>query len=210
MKKAPPENAPLTPYSTEIAQFEEFLKIVGFKRTEGSIYGLLVLSADSLSSEDIGKSLGLSQGAVSQGLKNLTHWGAVTSRYSPQHRAHLHSATQDSLQIVSSVFQKREKGAIEAFRRVNETARDRFLAEGDTPESSRIKRLNSNITTCEFAQVIMDFAISLSRLGFLDGQYAKIIRTLPRVLDVLVKGPKTITNLRNQVLEKIKERSPWA
>ena len=137
-----------------IAHYEEFLKAVGFKRSDGSIFGLLALSAEPLSSEDIGRSLGLSQGAVSQGLKNLAHWGAIESRYSSQKRAQLHGAVNDSLTIVSTIFQKREKGAIETFRRANEAARDRFLSDGAKPESERIVRLNSYVTTCEFAQVV--------------------------------------------------------
>ncbi len=192
-----------------ITQYEEFLKAVGFKRSDGSIFGLLALSAEALSSEEIGKILGLSQGAVSQGLNNLVHWGAVESRYSSLKRAHLHNAVGDSLAIVSTIFQKREKGAIEAFRRANETARDRFLAEGAKPDSDRIQRLTSYVTTCEFAQVVMDFAILMSRLGASQSQYSKVIRTLPKVLSTVVSGSKVLSGFGSQLMAQVKERTAW-
>src|SRR5687768_210706 len=133
----------------DVAPFEEFLKVIGFKRSDGAIFGLLALSDVPLTSEEIGNALGLSQGAVSQGLKNLTHWGAIESRYSSEKRKQLHSGVVDSLSIVSTVFRKREQGAIESFRHAMENARNRFLAEGDDVDSDRVRRLNSYITTCE-------------------------------------------------------------
>lgn len=192
-----------------IVNYEEFLKAVGFKRSDGSIFGLLALSAEPLSSEEIGRTLGLSQGAVSQGLKNLSHWGAIESRYSSEKRAQLHGAVNDSLSIVSTIFQKREKGAIEAFRRANEAARDRFLNEGARPDSDRILRLNSYVTTCEFAQVVMEFAIALSRLGAPHTQYAKVIRSLPKVLGTVMSGSKLLTGFGTQLMAQVKERTAW-
>ena len=193
----------------ELAHFEEFLKIIGFKRTDGAIFGLLVLSESPLSSEEIGKTLGLSQGAVSQGLKGLSHWGAVESRYSSERRVQLHTAPQDSLSIAATIFQKREQGAIEAFRKANEAARARCLREGDKELSPRIQRLESNITTCELAQVVMGFVVGLNRLGVLQSQYARVVRTLPKVLGLLLKGPQAAGGLRQTILSQIKERSSW-
>ena len=193
----------------DIVHYENFLKAIGFKRSDGAIFGLLSLSPEPLSSEEIGKALGLSQGAVSQGLKSLSHWGAIESSYSPLRRAQLHTAVSDSLSIVATVFQKREKGAIEAFRRANESARARFLAEGDAEESARIQRLDSYVTTCAFGQVIMEFAITLSRLGASQRQYAKIIRALPRALGTIVKGARTLGGLRDGIVSNLKERQLW-
>lgn len=195
--------------SPDVAHFEDFLKAVGFKRSDGSLFGLLVLSPEPLTSEEIGNALGLSQGAVSQGLKTLSHWGAIESRYSSARRAQLHSAVSDSLSIVSTIFQKREKGAIEAFRRANEAARDRFLAEGDNSESDRIKRLDSYVTTCEFAQVVMEFAILLNTNGILQNQYSKVIRGLPKVLGAVVQGTKALSGMRQQLVARVRENNPW-
>lgn len=212
MKKLKPGKTPApkkAERAPELGAFEDFLKTIGFKRSDGTIYGLLVLSPVGLSSEEIGKQLGLSQGAVSQGLKKLTHWGAVESRYTPERRVQLHTATVDSLKIVATVFQKREQGAIDAFRRANAAARDRFLAEGADPESDRLLRLESNVTTCEFAQVVMEFVVGLSRLGVMQAHYARVVRSLPRALGLLMKGPKLAGGLKTQVVARWKERSLW-
>lgn len=198
------------PRAPELSAFEAFLKAIGFKRSDGSIYGLLVLSEAPLSSEEIGKRLGLSQGAVSQGLKKLSHWSAVESRYAPERRVQLHSATVDSLSIVASIFQKREQGAIESFRKANAAARDRFLAEGEDPASTRQRRLDSNITTCELAQVVMDFVVALGRSGLMQSQYARVVRSLPKALGVLQAAPKIAEGIRSRVAAKVRERSLWA
>lgn len=175
------------PRPPEIAQFESFLKTIGFKRSDGSIFGLLVLSPEPLSSDEIGRALGLSQGGVSQGLARLSHWGAIETRYSPERRVRVHTALVDSLSIVATVFTKREKGAIEAFRRANESARDRALASGADRESDLVQRLDSYIVTCELAQVVMEFVMLLSRLNVRVGHYHRIVRALPKVLGAIAK-----------------------
>ena len=99
----------------EIPAFETFLYKVGFKRNEGAIFGLLVLSDRPLASEQIEEVLGLSQSAVSLALKKLSHYGAVETfenRVSEK-RVKLHTVKEDSLSIVASLFRKREQETIE-------------------------------------------------------------------------------------------------
>jgi len=62
---------------TEISCFESFLNNIGFKRIDGAIYGLLVLSETPLTSDEIEKTLSLSQSAISLSLKTLTHFGEM-------------------------------------------------------------------------------------------------------------------------------------
>ncbi|MCB0420285.1 MAG: hypothetical protein KDD61_04780, partial [Bdellovibrionales bacterium] len=132
-------------------EFEVFLKSVGFKRIEGSIYGYLVLSPEPVTLEELHKALGISVGAASQGLNSLTQWGAVDSRYHPDKRAQVHQATQDSLKIVATIFQKREIIAVKSFRENAERAIQLFLELGDAPNSLRIVRLKSIVLTCQTA-----------------------------------------------------------
>ena len=52
----------------ELPHFEMFFNRIGFKRIDGSVFGLLVLSKKALTSEEIEEALGLSQSAVSLSL----------------------------------------------------------------------------------------------------------------------------------------------
>ena len=94
----------------EIVHFEDFFSRMGFKRIDGSIFGLLVLANRPLTSEEIEETLQLSQSAVSLSLKTLGQIGAIESRDSKsESKAKHHFAKEDSLAIVASVFRKREE-----------------------------------------------------------------------------------------------------
>ena len=91
-----------------LRHFEKFLKSIGFKRIEGSIYGLLILSELPLSSEEIQKKLGLSQAAVSNAIKMLNYYTAVETSLDHNKGCRVYEATQDCISVVSNVLQKRE------------------------------------------------------------------------------------------------------
>lgn len=179
----------------EIPVFENFLHKIGFKRNEGAIYGLLVLSEKALSSEEIEKTLGLSQSAVSQGLKRLTLYGAVETRESrdPERRVKEHFAKEDSLAIVSSVFRKREQETIEEFKKM---AKRVLASDPRGKHKKRNRRLNSIVSTCEIAESVMNFVISLAGVGQ-GALYDEVVHNLPKVLDMLTNGAN---GLRGQAL----------
>ena len=62
----PPEEQLLA----ELPTFELFFKTFGFKRVHGRVWGLLVLSRQSLSSREIAAQLSLSQSATSTTLNS--------------------------------------------------------------------------------------------------------------------------------------------
>ncbi len=174
-----------------LTSFESFLSKVGFKRIDGAIYGLLVLSHSPLSQEQIESELGLSQSAISQSLKTLSHYGAIEITLpseSTRSRVKYYSARADSLGTVATVFRKREQEAIGEFK---------YLAQGllkEEPESDSVvsRRLKSIIETCEIAEAVMDFVMKLTSHQNLT-EYSRIIRKLPTALDLLAKttGPTT-------------------
>lgn len=62
---------------SELTVFENFLSRIGFKRIDGSVFGLLVLSETPMTQDEIGEILGISQSAVSQSLKTLDLYGPL-------------------------------------------------------------------------------------------------------------------------------------
>lgn len=164
----------------EIPHFEDFLHGIGFKRTDGAVFGLLVLAKRALTSEEIAKQLNLSQPAVSTALKTLAHFGAVETRDHKEGRAKTHTVREDSLSIVASVFRKREQENIERLRLVVE----RCLHQVGDNESFRARKLRSIMATCQIAESVMNFVIGLSG-RHTDVAYGHVVRALPKALDFI-------------------------
>lgn len=181
-------------YLNELPYFETFLNRVGFKRIDGAVYGLLVLASRPLTSEEIENALGLSQSAISISLKNLTHFGAIETADSPENkRIKVHWAKDDSLNIVATIFRKREGQYIEEFKLMVQRLLRRAQADG--PEK-RIVRLRSIIATCEAAEAIMGFVISLTRLQIFE-HYNTVLTKLPRNLDALIKSAEGLNDFQH-------------
>lgn len=203
----------------ELSSFENFFSRIGFKRIDGSVFGLLVLAKKPLTSEEIEQTLNLSQSAVSLSLKTLSHFGAIETsgdRDQAGTKARLHHAKEDSLSIVASVFRKREEEVIADFKKMAQ----RVLEKSNSPEyANRKKRMQSILLTCEIAESVMNFVITMaqnkSKAEYLD-HYEAMIKKLPRALDLLSSsvGPlsvplsdltATITNnLKENLTEKFK------
>ena len=74
----PRPEARLTPVEVEVIQlFVQFSRAVGQPRSIAEIYGLLFVSPEPLTLDDLAERLELSKGSASQGLKYLRELGAV-------------------------------------------------------------------------------------------------------------------------------------
>ena len=68
----------LGPLEAQVIQvFVDGGKVLGLPRSIGEIYGLLFISPDPLSLDDLVERLGISKGSASQGLRSLKGLGAV-------------------------------------------------------------------------------------------------------------------------------------
>lgn len=195
----------------ELPVFENFLHRVGFKRIDGAVYGLLVLSNRSLTSEEIEQYLGLSQSAISISLKNLTHYGAVESREHPENkRIKLHTAKEDSLKIAATIFRKREQQYVEEFKAMAKRLlkRSEEIDQHNTEAagfSKRSLRLRSIILTCEIAESVMKFVIGITQLDNKD-HYQMALQKLPKALDLLAKGTLPLADWANQLSGTLTEQ----
>jgi DNA-binding transcriptional regulator GbsR (MarR family) len=194
----------------ELPHFENFFNRIGFKRIDGSVFGLLVLAQKALTSEEIEETLKLSQSAVSLSLKTLTHFGAIETRdFRENSKAKVHSAKEDSLHIVASVFRKREEEYIADFKMMAQ----RVLERSITPESfARKKRMQSIISTCDIAESVMNFVITIVQNKSRDNhehyaaQYEAIVKRLPKALDLIATTAGPLTDLTMSLKENITER----
>ena len=187
----------------ELPIFENFLNRLGFKRIDGAVYGLLIISDHSLTSEEIEEHLGLSQSAISNSLKTLTHFGAVESREHPENkRIKLHTAKDDSLKIASTIFRKREQENVEEFKAMAKRLLKKSEEIDNGSISKRSIRLKSIILTCDVAESVIKFVIGITQLENSE-HYKMALQKLPRTLDLLIKGAAPISDFAGQITDTI-------
>ena len=98
----------------------------GFKRNMGRMWAVLYLEDHALSAAELGERLGLSTGAVSMLLAELTQWGAVKKAWVVGERREHYEAETSIWKMVSRVFRERELRWIHTARDAFEHAQDRL------------------------------------------------------------------------------------
>lgn len=97
----------LTPLEVEsIEMFINFLRLLGWPKSVGEIYGLLFVASKPMAMDDIMARLGMSLGAASQGLKLLREFGAVRTVYMPGARKDHHVASGELSRFATSFIEE--------------------------------------------------------------------------------------------------------
>lgn len=164
----------------ELPVFENFLSRIGFKRIDGSVFGLLVLSENPLTQEEIGLILKISQSAVSQSLKTLDLYGAIESSEQRGTRLKLHTAKEDALGIVSSVFRKRELEYIQDLKKMAK----KIQGLGHKGMPKRNRRLSSIVIACEIGESMIQFLMHVAHYSD-QYDYKKISKRFKEMLTFL-------------------------
>lgn len=192
----------------ELVIFESFFGQMGFKRIDGSIYGLLVLSQRPLSSEEIQRELGISQSAISMSIKNMSYFGIIDTKDDRENRCKVHSAKEDSLSIISSILRKRELSNIEAMKHMAKRVLAKSENSGADEDCPRNKKLQSIVLSCEIAESIINFIVNIGQLQF-NNQYAHIAKKLPQIISTISANPifiaQMLGSIKNNMTSKIKE-----
>ena len=94
----------------------------GFKRNMGRVWAALYLSPDPLSAQDLRAALGLSSGAVSMILTDLSRWGVVRRVWIQGERRDHFAAEVQLWRMISRVLSERERTEIVAFLEACEEA----------------------------------------------------------------------------------------
>ncbi len=140
------EASTLSPLETEsIEMFINFLRLLGWPKSVGEIYGLLFVSARPLAMDEIMHRLDMSLGAASQGLKLLREFGAVRTVYQPGQRKDHYVASGELSRFASSFIEDellpRLTTAQERIQRMEQMMAALPEAERQVP-AERIGRLN--------------------------------------------------------------------
>ncbi len=120
MVSSPPVTQALSPSEVIVSDVVgRLIEFWGFKRNLGRIWGVLYLSPEALSAEDLRHVLKLSSGAVSMSVNELLRWGIVRRVWVQGERRDYYVAEVQLWKMISRVFSEREKteidAAIEAF-----------------------------------------------------------------------------------------------
>ena len=139
------EASTLSPLETEsIEMFINFLRLLGWPKSVGEIYGLLFVSARPLAMDEIMHRLDMSLGAASQGLKLLREFGAVRTVYQPGQRKDHYVASGELSRFATSYIEEellpRMRTAQERIKRMERMMQSLRESDRQLP-AERIDRL---------------------------------------------------------------------
>jgi DNA-binding transcriptional regulator GbsR (MarR family) len=104
---APSSLLPASYESGLVDIFADLAELFGNPKSYGQIYGLLFANEDPLSMEDIARRLDISQGSISQGLRQLEAFGAVVKEKNNGSRQALYTAKLEMKLLISGFLKER-------------------------------------------------------------------------------------------------------
>ncbi|OEJ99718.1 GbsR/MarR family transcriptional regulator [Roseivirga misakiensis] len=115
----------------------------GINKAMGQIHALLLISEDSLSTEEIMEELKISRGNANMNIRGLIDWGIVTKVYKPGERKEYFTAGKDILELARQVSRERRRREIEPVMRVlNEI---QGVNEGDERDIEHFKTVTKDL-----------------------------------------------------------------
>lgn len=90
----------------------------GINKTMAQIHALLLVSPESLSTEEIMEKLQISRGNANMNIRNLIDWGIVFKEYKSGERKDFFKSEKDIWEVTKQVMQQRRKRELEPLMRV--------------------------------------------------------------------------------------------
>ena len=118
-----------------VSIFVDGVRVLGLPRSVGEIYGLLFISPEPLSLDDLVTRLGISKGSVSQGLRTLRGLGAVRDREIEGMRRMHYEAAVELKRLVGGFIREQVRPHLESGR--NKIAQ---VQRGVTGEPDEVRR----------------------------------------------------------------------
>ena len=129
-----------------VSVFADLAELFGNPRSYGQIYGLLFSREEPLTMEEIARRLAISQGSISQGLRQLEAFGAVVKEKPDGSRQALYSAKLEMKLLISGFLKERviprlqsTEARIEALRDSLSTPHSAFRSQPSSLASIRFR-----------------------------------------------------------------------
>ncbi|NOY93459.1 MAG: MarR family transcriptional regulator [Deltaproteobacteria bacterium] len=143
----------------------------GFKRNMGRVWAVLHLSDRPLSAAELRSRLGLSSGAVSMTVNELSRWGVIKRVWQAGERRDYFVPEGNIWKMVSRVYAQREKlevlDAIDAFEQALTMAEEK--AASATPEESeraarQVERIRGLLKLARLGRTLIEALIERGRI----------------------------------------------
>jgi DNA-binding transcriptional regulator GbsR (MarR family) len=162
--------------------FGRIIEFWGFTRTMGRIFGLLYLSPEPMSLQEICDRLAISAGNASMTLNGLLRWGVVRKVWVKGERRDFYEGETDFWRMISGVLNERERREIRLAnesvdRAVSLLRSARTQARGDSRKHVEftLERLERIQTLFRLGETILDTL--LSKLRFDVAKYLDIFKS---------------------------------
>ncbi len=128
----------------------------GFSKIMGQLYGLLYLSLQPLTLDEMAENLSISKGNVSINIRSLERWNMVRKVWVKGDRKDFYEAETDFWKIIRGVLKEREKkefdqalGSIEGLRKKTEEVHKKERSPETAFALDRLKKLEDFISTMD-------------------------------------------------------------
>lgn len=143
----------ISPATASVAEYEdglvsifaELAEMFGNPRSYGQIYGLLFAREEPLTMEDIARRLDISQGSISQGLRQLEAFGAVVKEKPDGSRQARYSAKLEMKLLISGFLKERVIPRLESTESRVEELRLALDAEKQNLDSAFLDTANHRL-----------------------------------------------------------------
>ena len=138
----------LTSLQREVVDFfVDGVKVLGLPRSLGEIYGLLFISTEPLSLDDLVRDLGISKGSASQGLRTLRTLGAVREALGNGDRRTYYEPAVDLKRLVGGFIREQVRPHLDSGKTKLQAIAETASPSSDPAEreffTDRIDRLES-------------------------------------------------------------------
>ena len=128
-----------------VSLFADGVRVAGLPRSIGEIYGLLFISREPLSLDDLVKRLGISKGSASQGLKFLRTLGAFREVAGPDARRTYFEADIKLKKLVGGFIREQLRPHLDSGKERIKVLETEVMKEGDAAQQAfyeeRVKKL---------------------------------------------------------------------
>ncbi len=136
---------------------------IGFNEVMGRLYGILLMSPEAMSLDDLASSLKISKGSVSMNMRSLERWGMAEEVWVRGERKKYYTAESDLWKVIRNILNSRERREVTmAIQVLNESIEKLQKAEMELSPEDRelatfyLDRISDLQAFFQFAQMALE------------------------------------------------------
>lgn len=133
----------------------------GISRTMAQVHALLLISPDSLCTEDIMKELQISRGNANMNLRGLIDWGLIFRELKAGERKEFFRAEKDIWKVAKQIIKERRKREIEPVLQIMEDLKTMEIEPNNKKHLALLEAVNHIEGVVEKADFALEKAIKL-------------------------------------------------